>query len=185
MFLKDIRLNLMEIENTAQFCIKCGKLLDKKEIEGKKRPFCPDCGWTYYRNPLPSVAAFVKKENSVLLIKRGVEPMIGEWALPSGFLEIDESAKEGCIRELEEETGLKGKVKKLIDVNNEKSSLYGNVLVIGYEVEVTGGVLKPGSDTKEVRFFPINEIPTIPFKSHKGILEKGIKITEKTHTTKD
>jgi 8-oxo-dGTP diphosphatase len=86
---------------------------------------------------------------------------------------------------LEEETGLKGVVKRLIGVDNEDSSIYGNVLVIGYEVEVKGGILRAGSDTLEVRFFPVDGMPPLPFESHKRVIEKGVKITEKTHTTKD
>ncbi len=145
-----------------------------KRIEGKKRLCCPECGWIYYENPLPSVAAVVKKDDSVLLIKRGVEPEVGKWALPSGFLEGCETPKEGCIRELKEETGLLGRIKRLIDVDNEESSIYGNVLVIGYEVEVVGGELKSGSDTKGVRFFPLNKILPVPFDSHLRILKKAL-----------
>ncbi len=158
-----------------RFCIKCGSNLKEKKIENKKRLFCPECGWIHYENPLPSVAAIVIKGDSVLLIKRGVEPGIGKWALPSGFLEVDENPREGCIRELEEETGLVGRIKRLIDVDNEKSSIYGNVLVIGYEIEVIGGELRAGSDTQEVRSFPFDKIPFITFESHKRILKKALK----------
>jgi len=175
----------MSDKMVAHFCIKCGARLGEKEIDGKKRLSCTSCGWIYYKNPLPTAAAVVIEENKVLLIKRGVEPKIGEWALPSGFIETDETPEEGCIRELEEETGLKGVVKRLIGVDNEDSSIYGNVLVIGYEVEVKGGILRAGSDTLEVRFFPVDGMPPLPFESHKRVIEKGVKITEKTHTTKD
>ncbi len=158
----------------VRYCIKCGRNLEKKEIEGKKRYCCPDCGWVHYKNPLPSVACVVRKDDCVLLIKRGVAPDIGKWALPSGFLEDDESPVEGCIRELEEETGLHGRVKRLLDVDNEESSIYGNVLVIGYEIEIIGGELRAGSDTLEVKFFPVNNLPLIPFESHLRILKSAI-----------
>jgi len=52
---------------------------------------------------------YVKTENStsVLLIERGREPFINKWALPGGFIDMDETLEQACIRELEEETGLK------------------------------------------------------------------------------
>lgn len=145
----------------------------RKKIEGKTRYYCPLCGWILYRNPIPSVAAVVRRDNKLLLIKRGVEPGIGKWALPSGFLEEDETPEEGCIRELSEETGLKGKIIRLIDVDNEESLIYRNILVIGYEIEITGGELKSGSDTIDVKFFPTNKLPDITFKSHTRILKKA------------
>lgn len=165
----------MNIKKSICCCVECGSKLKRKKIEGKKRYYCPTCGWIMYKNPIPSVAAVVRNENKVLLIKRGVEPGKGQWALPSGFLEEDETPEEGCIRELFEETGLKGEITRLIDVGNEKSSLYGNVLVIGYEIKMTGGELKSGSDTIDVEFFPDNKLPDINFQSHTRILKKVLK----------
>lgn len=48
-----------------------------------------------------------KMSTKVLLIQRGREPFINKWALPGGFIELDETLESACIRELEEETGLK------------------------------------------------------------------------------
>lgn len=166
----------MNIKKSICCCIECGSKLKIKKIEGKKRYYCPVCGWIMYKNPIPSVAAVLRWDNKVLLIKRGVEPGIGQWALPSGFLEEDETPEEGCIRELFEETGLNGEIMRLIDVDNEKSSIYGNVLVIGYEVRMTGGELKSGSDTIDAEFFPYKELPDINFKSHESILKKALKM---------
>jgi len=165
----------MNIKKSICCCVECGSKLKMKKIDGKKRYYCPICGWIMYKNPIPSVAALVIKDNKVLLIKRGVEPGKGQWALPSGFLEEDETPEEGCIRELFEETGLKGEIIRLVDVGNEKSSIYGNVLVIGYEIKISGGELKSGSDTIDVEFFSYNKLPNITFKSHERILKKALK----------
>ena len=67
-----------------------------------------------YKHPHPSVTVdcvifgFDGSSLQVLLIERGAEPFKGCWAFPGGFLNMDESAAEGAMRELEEETGLTG-----------------------------------------------------------------------------
>lgn len=158
-----------------KFCLKCGSKLELNRIEEEKRLACPACRWVCYENPLPSSAALVRnKKGEVLLVKRGHEPGRGKWALPSGFIEIDETPKKACLRELREETGLKGEIVRLVGVYSQKSLLYRNVLIIGYEVEARGN-LSPGSDSLEAEFFPLGNLPDIPFSSHKKIIKAGIK----------
>ena len=67
-----------------------------------------------YPNPHPSVTtdcfifSFDGTKLRVLLVERGIEPDKGRWALPGGFLRMDECAEKGALRELQEETGLEG-----------------------------------------------------------------------------
>jgi 8-oxo-dGTP diphosphatase len=118
-----------------KYCPLCGSELRIKKEEGRSRHFCPRCNWTKYENPLPSAAALVRDdEDGILLVKRGVQPGKGKWALPSGFIEIEETPEEACLRELKEETGLEGKILRLIGVYTQKSQVYKKVLIIGYEV---------------------------------------------------
>ena len=157
----------------VKYCPSCGAKLKLKKTDDKKRQVCPACGWVNYENPLPSAAALVRnKKGEILLVKRGVEPGKGEWALPSGFIEIDETPEKACLRELEEETGLKGRIVRLLGVYPQKSNLYKNVLIIGYEVEARG-TLSPGSDSLRAEFFPPDKIPDIPFFSHRKIIQSG------------
>ena len=158
-----------------KFCPQCGTKLELNWIEDEKRLTCPECHWVNYENPLPSSAALVRnKKGEVLLVKRGKEPGKGKWALPSGFIEIDETPEKACLRELKEETGLEGEILRLVGVYSQKSLLYRNVLIIGYEVEARGN-LSPGSDSLKAEFFPLDNLPDIPFSSHKKMIEDGIK----------
>jgi 8-oxo-dGTP diphosphatase len=158
-----------------KFCPKCGAKLKLSWIEDEKRLACPECHWVIYENPLPSSAALVRnKKGEILLVKRGKEPGKGKWALPSGFIEIDETPEKACLRELKEETGLKGKIARLVGVYSQKSLLYRNVIIIGYEVEARGNP-SPGSDSLKAEFFPLGNLPDIPFSSHRKIIEDGIK----------
>ncbi len=148
-------------------------------IEDEKRLACPECRWVIYENPLPSSAALVRDEKGkVLLVKRGHEPGKGKWALPSGFIEINETPEMACLRELKEETGLKGKIVRLVGVYSQKSLLYKNVIIIGYEVEARGNP-SPGSDSLKVEFFPLDDLPDIPFSSHREMIEDGVKKEKK------
>jgi len=157
-----------------QYCPLCGSVLSSREEEGRERLFCPACQWTHYENPLPSAAALVcNNTGEILLVKRGVEPGLGKWALPSGFIEIEETPEEACLRELKEETGLEGKILRLVGVYSQKSQVYKKVLIIGYEVSARGH-LSPGSDSLKAEFFPLDEIPEIAFSSHREIIRDGL-----------
>ena len=95
-------------------CLKCGtELILDVDKEDKLRPHCPGCGWIYYKNPIPAAACVIlNSRNEIVVIKRAVEPNKGEWALPSGYIEIDQSPEQAASVEMKEETGLQGKVIK-------------------------------------------------------------------------
>ena len=164
-----------------KFCPQCQTKLLTRRIEGLTRRTCPKCGWVHYANPLPSAVAFVYRNGQeVLLIKRGVKPGKGKWALPSGFVEMNEIPRETVVRELKEETGLRGTLGELIGVYTEPTSMYGNVLLIAYRIESITGRLHADTDTLDARFFPVHKLPRIPFASHRAIIRDGIK----KHSTK-
>jgi len=157
-----------------RFCPSCKTKLLPRKIEGIKRQSCPKCGWVHYANPLPSAVAFVyKDESDILLIKRGVEPGRGKWALPSGFVEADELPEETVLRELKEETGVKGTISGLIGVYTEPTKMYGNVLLIAYDVRYVTGKPRASTDSVDAKFFPIEKIPRLPFASHRTIICDG------------
>lgn len=68
---------------------------------------CPQCGELFWSNPIPVAVVAVKMDGGVLIIKRGIEPGKGHWALPGGFLETGETWQQGACREVLEESGLK------------------------------------------------------------------------------
>ena len=155
-----------------QYCSECAGTLEKKEIEGHQRLVCPRCGKIYYQNPLPVVAAvIIGKEGRILLTKRGLPPGKGRWALLGGFVEKDESPEEAILREMKEEIGIEGKIEDLIGVYKNESELYGSITVIGYKISSQSETYTLNEEVKEVRFFPSDRLPSIPFSSHKRILE--------------
>ncbi|KPJ51294.1 hypothetical protein AMJ40_00360 [candidate division TA06 bacterium DG_26] len=158
-----------------QYCPRCSSSLTQSNVGGRRRLSCNHCGWVNYENPLPSVAALVKnRRNELLLVKRRVPPGQGRWALPSGFIEVEESPEKACLRELKEETNLEGKITRLLGVYTQPSRTYRRVLIIAYEVKARGTPLA-ASDSEEVRFFPLQKLPRIAFASHRRIVDDAMK----------
>jgi len=159
--------------NGKKFCPYCGARLVAKVFEERPRGYCPGCDSIHYENPIPAVAALViNHDNQLLLVKRAVEPAKGQWCLPGGFIEIDESIEEGVLRELEEETGIKGEIGRLVDFFSQKSPHYGAILLFGYLVTIRGGTVKAGYDAEADDFFDRDALPPIAFLSHQRLIDK-------------
>ncbi len=154
------------------YCQECGDKLDKVETDSRERKKCSSCDKIAYENPVPATAAILfNDKGELLLVKRNVEPKIGEWCLPGGFTEIGETPEECCLRELEEETGLKGSIGRIIGSVPGINPFYRSVLVTGYSIMDYSGELKAGDDSDEAGFFELNNIPEIAFKSHRELLK--------------
>lgn len=159
-----------------KYCPMCKTPLKQGAIDGKRRRFCKNCGWINYINPVPVVACLVlDAKGRLLLMKRGVSPCKGRWALPGGFIELNESPEQAGKRELFEETGLKGKPGRLIGAYLQPSSIYGFVLVIGIEFIIAKSILNPGDDAAEAKFVSSNKLPKIPFKSHANLIHNYLR----------
>ncbi|MFZ1981581.1 MAG: NUDIX domain-containing protein [Smithella sp.] len=163
------------MKKKRKFCLYCGGTTIKKHEDNVRRDFCPSCNSYFYENPLPVVSAIVESSRRILLVKRGRPPSKGRWCLPSGFAEAGESIEEAALRELVEETGIKGKIKKLQDVDSYKSRFYGDLIFLTFVVEQSGGKLCAGDDCSQARFWPVSKLPHLAFRSNKRALDAYIK----------
>ena len=125
------------------------------------------------------VAAFSISENStrILLIRRGNEPFKGKWALPGGFVELDEELETAALRELQEETGL-------ANVSLEQMHTFGTIgrdprgrqITIVYLGIIRPGLkIKAGDDAGEVRWFDIERLPIDMGFDHDQIIRMAIR----------
>ena len=88
-----------------KFCPKCGS--ENFEIHNALSRHCSDCGFTYYQNPRASTAAFIlNSKGELLVVRRAKDPAKGTLDLPGGFVDNEETAEQGMVREIKEETGL-------------------------------------------------------------------------------
>lgn len=161
------------------FCPKCRNNLISKNIDGTRRLICENCGYIFYINPLPVVAALCyRRRGEILLIKRGVPPAENKWALPTGFMEINETIRQGLLRELNEELNIKAcdiRHIKILDVIQQKSSIYKSVIIIAHKIWLKKYPnIAAADDAREYKFYNLNSLPEIPFKSQKYLIKKFI-----------
>ena len=156
-----------------KYCPICGTLLKTGIVEGKERKYCPNCDFINYENPVPVAMAVAVRGKKLLLVKRKVAPAKGVWASPSGFIEIEESPEEACLRELEEEAGISGEIVKLIGVNRwEDREIGGERLMVKYLVKVGEGELTLGEEVEDAKFFDVTELPSYYFVRFKDVIKE-------------
>ena len=158
-----------------EFCSNCGKQNTRGWKEGNLRFFCNHCNIIHYENPKPTATLICPRGDDILLVKRAFEPAIGEWSLPGGFMELNETLEQAAIRELKEETNLDGNVVKLLGNCSHFNSIFGDILLLGIEMKIDNwSNLKVGDDASEAAFYNFNNHPPLAFECHIKILNMYI-----------
>jgi len=115
----------------------------------------------YPEAPLVGVGAVVVHRGRVLLVRRGTEPLRGEWSLPGGLVELGESLTDGLIREVAEETGLIVEPLDLIElldrIHHAGERVRYHYVIADYLCRVVGGDLMAASDADAVRWVERSE----------------------------
>lgn len=129
-----------------------------------------------YPYPRPAVtvdAILISPEKSVLLIERGREPYKGKWALPGGFIGMDEPLEVACRRELQEETGLRvGELTQFRAYGAVDRDPRGRTIsVIFYAFTGEELIASAGDDAANARWFPLDQLPELAF-DHQQILDE-------------
>ena len=156
-----------------RFCIACGHALQPRQLEGRERQVCPDCGRVSYENPVPAAAAVVLRGQRVLLVRRAIEPRRGCWGLPAGYQEVDETVESAAVREVREETGLVVRLTGLLDVLTTPDDPRKPSILVVYQAEELDGELEPGSDCDEVAFYELDDLPDdLAFHNDRVMLER-------------
>ncbi len=144
-----------------QYCSQCGAPLVVRLIATEDRPrlIC-DRGHILYVNPKVVVGVIPERRGKILLLKRAIEPRIGYWTFPGGFMEIDETTEECAAREAHEETSVHVRVLDLVGVFSRPGPHPGpGVVSIVYRGTVASGRPQAGREALETRWFGPSEIP--------------------------
>src|SRR6187549_485874 len=102
------------------FCSNCGTRVVLKVPEGDFLPrhVCENCGEIHYQNPKIVVGSVPEYQGRILICKRGIEPRLGYWTIPAGFMENDETLEAGAAREALEEARIDVEIGSLLLLAN-------------------------------------------------------------------
>ena len=84
----------MHFDNT--YCHRCGERLGEREVAGRLRPSCESCGETVFLDPKVAVAVVATDDGKILMVKRAIDPMMGRWSLPAGYVDRGEVVEEAA-----------------------------------------------------------------------------------------
>ncbi len=140
------------------FCSNCGAAVERRIPPGDDRPryVCGSCETIHYQNPLLVVGTVPTFAGKVLLCRRAIEPRLGYWTLPAGFMENGETLLAGALRESWEEARarLSGEaLYRLFDLPHVEQ------VYVFFRGHLIGGRHAPGPESSETALFSEEEIP--------------------------
>ena len=156
----------MHVDNT--YCHRCGEILVEREIAGRLRPSCESCGETVFVDPKVAVAVVASDGGRILMVKRAIDPMMGRWSLPAGYVDRGEEVEEAAVREVREETGVEVRLDSLLGVYSRQGA---PVILVVYAATITAGVATPGEEAQDVGLFNVDEMPEMPFPHDDQIMK--------------
>ncbi|GAB3486109.1 NUDIX hydrolase [Marinomonas epiphytica] len=141
-----------------RFCRNCGHVVEMKIPQGdnRERAVCPSCQHIEYDNPRMITGTLPIHQGKVLLCKRNIEPRLGYWTLPAGFMENQETTSEGALRETLEECGSRAICQQLFSMI---SIPHINQVHIFYLAQLPNKDFHATEESSEVALFELTEIP--------------------------
>jgi 8-oxo-dGTP diphosphatase len=141
-----------------RYCPRCGGGLDKRIVKDNepKRLVCQACSFIFYQDPKVVVGTIFVLDGGIVLLKRGVEPGLGKWVFPGGYVDRNEAVQDAAVRETKEESNVDVKLGPLLNVYSYTHSAH---VIIVYAAEVIGGTLAAADECEEAQIFLPHEIP--------------------------
>lgn len=164
------------MHSEVKYCTQCAGtiILSIPEQDHRIRAVCSACGHIHYDNPKMVVGTITHHQGQILLCRRAIEPEIGKWTLPGGFMECGESMAAGACRETLEEAcaqvQLLGPVYHIVDIPHiGQTHLF-------FRAELSQPEYGAGEETLETRLFDPADIPwsDLVFRSAHSALRQWI-----------
>ena len=143
---------------SIRYCQLCGSTADFSVPPGDSLPryICSACGHIHYDNPRIIVGCVTEWEGNILLCRRAIEPRLGYWTLPAGFMENNETTSQGAFRETLEESG----AHTIIDAPFCMVSIaYINQVHLFYRGRLNSPAFAAGEESLEVALLAAEDIP--------------------------
>jgi mutator protein MutT len=143
---------------TIRFCPLCGQTLVRRPIppEGKPQKVCSACELVYYPDQKVVAGTIPMDDGRILLTRRAIHPAYGKWTFPGGFVDWGETVEAAAVRETHEETGLTVDLGPLVGVYSYADS---PVVIVVYRARVTGGRLTACHENDCVEWVAPADIP--------------------------
>ena len=166
-----------------KYCNQCASPVELKTPLDDNRPryICTKCQQIHYENPKLIVGTLSLYQNQILLCKRAIEPQIGKWTLPAGFLELNESLEIGALRETKEEACATPEIIRLLSIINIPRISQIHVFFLA---SLKTPEHAPGQESLETKLVSIDNIPwnELSFSSVKKTLTIYIEQTHSNNT---
>lgn len=140
------------------YCSNCAQPVTTAVPEGDNRPraVCSSCGTVHYVNPKLVVGCVPVHEGQILLCRRAIEPRLGFWTVPAGFMELGETLGEAALRETWEEALARvqlGALFSIVDV------VHAGQVHVFFRARLAKAEFGAGSETLESRLFRPEDVP--------------------------
>ncbi|NLG77181.1 MAG: NUDIX hydrolase [Xanthomonadaceae bacterium] len=141
-----------------KFCSECGQPVTVKIPEGDHLPrfVCTACGTIHYQNPRIIAGCVIETEGKILLCKRAIEPRLGYWTIPAGFMENGESVQNAAAREAVEEALAQVEIGSLLAIVNV---LHAHQVHIMFRATLRNPAFGVGPESLEAALYEEKDIP--------------------------
>lgn len=155
------------------FCSNCGNRVALRVPPGDHLPrfVCDSCGTVHYQNPRVVVGCVPEYEGRILICTRAIEPRLGYWTIPAGFMENGESLEQGAARECQEEALADVQIGSLLAL---VSIMGANQVHVFFRAKLRSPSFGPGPESLDVKLVTPGDIPwgDIAFPSTTFALQK-------------
>lgn len=124
--------------------------------DDRERLVCGDCGFVVYENPKVIVGAVCTWEDKYLLCRRGIEPRLGYWTMPVGYMELNETTEQGALREVWEEAQARARIDALLAIYSIPEISQVHMI---YRAPMISPDFAAGQESLEVALFAWDDIP--------------------------
>jgi 8-oxo-dGTP diphosphatase len=159
----------------SHFCVNCGAELVTRVVEGREVEACSNDDFVLWHDPKVTTAVVVEVDGGILLGRRAIEPGLGLWCLPGGFVNDDEDPWDAAARECMEEISAPVEMTRLIGVYHIAKRTAPSMVGIAYQARLAaGGRPAPGREMLEVGVFALDSLPPLAFPSHGEVVAEYV-----------